>query len=863
MIPESGISGKKKEGILQTILEPAVNLGKDIAQFTPQFKEQKQAIEDSSKYIAETLKRTDISDRSKQIIANIADEVEPLKDIFAPRTPEQMIGDLAGTILLVATPASLLRGIGTGLIAQATRGAVTFGAIGAAGGLSEGEDVKGVLKSTAKGAVVGAITAPVLGLAGQGIVRSAKFVAEKAKPFIEKISESSMIRGLFSVAARLERFGEDGKEIVLKALTADRNKLLRTGQFMIEAEGSGMFNLSKEQRWSGKNSLLDRLEGRVSNESDDIGKAFEVADKARTGIATEAQQKGVKVRFRRGVARLFRPREFYFPHMGVSADDIENNTPIFKDAVENAIRLRKFADEKEARKVANAYLDFVNTNGKGGELWVKWLVKDGQTSAGKLTGPELNTLRAIEKGRKPPEGLQYDPETITKLRNAMDEARGMTLRFFQKTRLPKFGQLEYAREFDFPFYDPDPIRVLPKYVLGATERLEIIGQFGVKGEQLNRLLGRIRRVQGPEIGQEAAELVKVMTQSTKNLPAVEKASAVVRVLSVPKLAFSQIINIGQSVNSLLASDIPSIAKGISSAFTKAGVQNALKSGSTLDSVINEITTRYGESTFASKFLRYTGFSATEKFNRIVSANTGIFWTQKNFNRLLINPTDKVALGRLAELGIDVQKVLQAGKLSEQELLQAAQIFTERTQFRARPLDLPAFANSPYGKIFFQFKNFAYNQSKFLKNEFKRELQLGNYGRATRNIIILGTIFPMTGEVLRDVQSLITGTRRPTDALDRYFDDLGGAGGIGLAYDVVESASIGKLSSTILGPTLSSGVDISQIIIQAIKKNKLTDSQKRLLINQLGITRPIGNYVFQADRKDTETFFETLQDVFND
>ena len=178
----------EREGIVQSILKPAANLGKDIAQLTPQFQEMKRQTEEAQKQIADRLKQTDLSDRTKQIIANIADEVEPLKDIFTPRTPEQMIGDLAGTVLLVVTPASLLRGVGTGLAAQALRGAITGGAIGGAAGFSEGEDIKGVLKSTAIGVGLGAVGEPVLGLAGQGIVRGGKFIAEKAKPVIEKIS---------------------------------------------------------------------------------------------------------------------------------------------------------------------------------------------------------------------------------------------------------------------------------------------------------------------------------------------------------------------------------------------------------------------------------------------------------------------------------------------------------------------------------------------------------------------------------------------------------------------------------------------------------------------------------------------------
>mgnify|MGYP001600830670 CR=1 FL=1 len=1101
--PESQKPFFEREGLIQTILKPVINLGKDIAQFTPQYQEMAKSVQQSQNLIAEKLKSANIDDRTKQIIANINDNQEPFKELLNPRTPEQILGDVAGTALLVATPASLLRGIGTGIAAQAARGAISGGLIGGAMGLSEKGTPTEVLKSTAIGAGLGAVAEPLIGVAGQAVVKGVKKAAEVIKPYISKFSETEAMKVISSVGTRLQNFGDDGREIVQRMLNADRNRLQRTGQFMNEAEQSGLFNLSRENRWSGKNSLLDRLEGRAVNESDEIGKAFEIADKARTEIAIEAQAKGVQVRYRGvkpfqtpktaqispkiapdlqplaqearkyksaeefvkndllaeqsgrvlprsdvigkveysgrefvkphslepygkyvyhdtseasaggilqdlssakprvpetialsntpelalgqagkgvkiifdskdvvgvqnirqkpsagfihsqgktdeligkefgdnafigievpsnfefklagraaegggitvgaakrlgidmehpidlgngrkvyiksqltdfynqavgkvetpiqkivrgGTTKPFQPKENYFPHIGVSADDIADNTQIFKDAVENAVRLGRFADEKEALQVANAYREFVETNGRGGQFWTKWLVKDGQTSIGKLSEQETKLLSVLEKRIPPPKGLEYPQEMITKLRNALDEAQGMTLRYFKQSRLPKFGQLEYAREVDFPFYDPDPIRVLPKYVAGATKRLEEITSFGVKGEELNKLIGRIRRVQGPEAGFEVADLVKVMTDTVKALPKVEKAAAFVRILSVPKLAFSQIVNIGQSVNSLLASDIPSFAKGFSLAFKEAGVQNALKSGSTLESVINEITTRAGESDFSRKFLKYTGFSATEKFNRTVSANVGMNWAAKNFSKILANPADKVAIGRLEELGVNVSKALQAGKLTEDELLKAAQIFTERTQFRARPIDLPRFASSAYGKIFFQFKSFAYNQTKFLKDEFKRELQSGNYGRAVRDIAIIATIFPMTGEVLGDIKSLATGTKRPTGAFDRYFDDLANVGGGGIAYDLFQSASNNKLSSTLLGPSISSGIDIIQLTLQAAKTGKLTDSQKKTIINQLGITRPIGNYAYSKDTKGYETFFETLKDFLNE
>ena len=46
---------------------------------------------------------------------------------------------------------------------------------------------------------------------------------------------------------------------------------------------------------------------------------------------------------------------------------------------------------------------------------------------------------------------------------------------------------------------------------------------------------------------------------------------------------------------------------------------------------------------------------------------------------------------------------------------------------------------------------------------------------------------MVGEVTSDIRSLITGSKRPTKALDRYLSNIANAGTFGLALDLWESA----------------------------------------------------------------------------
>jgi hypothetical protein len=856
----------EREGIVQEILKPAYNVGRDIAQFFPELRETRHSVVELAKQTAEIMKRTDIPESHKRRLMNVADQTDDiLQDITQSPTGEQILGDVIGLAALAVTPPQI-KALRYGISPYLIRGAITGGTIGGAAGMSEGKDVEGVLKDAAIGAVIGAPLefGGALGIkAGSKLVRG---VGAKLKPAVENLATKTPVKFMVSVGERLKKFGDEGQEIVEKFFDIDTKTVRRSGQFMYDSGEAGLYDLGRDESYR----LLDALEGRLdpAKLSPVVRKSYNVADKFRREIGEEAQKLGLEIRAKRGVKEPFTPKENFFPHITITSDQIKpgfggKRSVVFEESVDNAVRLGKFPNREEALRVADDYVKFIESDGKGGDYWINYLVKNNQTSID-LTQQELRLLRDLEKGYKPPRGLQYPTEMVKRIRDAQDEARGMTLRYFRQSRSPRYGHLEFAREFDFPFWDPDPKRVFPKYSLGAITRLETVGQWGKDGEELSRLLGKIKRVQGKEAGKEVSQLVDVVTGVIERAPVRDRASLLIRTLQVPKLTFSQIINLGQSItNTSMGADIPSVAKGLQLAFRKKGVDRALRSGAALENVINEISLRTGtENEFARRFLRWTGFSATEKFNRTVAANVGAEYAARNTNKLLRDPASKTFKRRLAELGVDPDEVLKRGHISENELLTAAKNFTDRTQFRARPIDLPAFASSPTGKMFFQFKNFAYNQSRFMYNQFSKELKAGNYGRAVRDLIVLGTVFPMTGEVVADIQSLATGTKRPTGALERYLDNIAYGGGLGLSMDLIESANRGRLSEALLGPGLGQIIGTTETAASLIREGKLNKSQKRYLINQFGITRPLGNYVYESDWKEGEKFLDTLGDLLD-
>lgn len=852
----------EKEGIFQSIFKAPIELGKDISRASTDFKEAK-ASEERLRSMVEAIKNSNLpDDRAKQLFANVIDDQFPLDNLDKPKTKTQIAGDLLGTALFVLPVGQIFQGLrGASIISQVGRGAVAGGAFGAAEAIGEGDDLGDFIKKTAIGAVAGGVFEPLAIGAVKGVGAIGKKVVQKTKGVAGPILEKSpnLTKFISSVGNRLEtHYGADGAQVKNRLLAADRETQLRVGQATDNLKKAKLFDLTDQQAWKAPDSLLNKMQGKSAVISSSAEKAFTVADDLRKAIALEAKNKGILVRvlgkkftfskiqeaIKKGTLTKsqvkqfklggkgakevpFQAREDYFPHFTPHVDKLRSGK-LRSDVIENSVNQGAFKNLDEATDAINKYLEFVDTNGRSNKsFWSNYLVKTGQAQS-------------------------------------KDEAVGMMTRFFKQARQPRFGPLESAREFDFPFYDPDPRRVLPQYTYGAVSRLETIAAFDGKDPNkfFSQLVGKVSRLKGPEAGKEFAKLIDIAVGKVESLPARDKFSQFMRTLQIPKLAFSQVLNLGQSLNTLLSTDATSTLRGIAYAFTQKGQSRALQTGATLESVFREAHKATGIDTeFGEKFLRGIGFTATERFNRTVAANTGFVYAEKTLAKLVKDPSNKVLKRRLTEMGIDADSALRRGTLVDEEKLMAGQMVAEMTQFRQRPLDLPAFAASPEGKMFFQFKNFAFQQTRFLKNRLKAQIDDGNYSGVARDLIVLGTLFPMTGEVIGDIRSIISGTDRPTGAFDRYMQDLTMVGGFGIIADAFTSASWGRVLEFLAGPGVSTATQLTEKTAAAIKRGNISEGDQKFLLAQTGFGRAIGNYLYPSNRAEQEKFIETLSDSF--
>lgn len=210
--------------------------------------------------------------------------------------------------------------------------------------------------------------------------------------------------------------------------------------------------------------------------------------------------------------------------------------------------------------------------------------------------------------------------------------------------------------------------------------------------------------------------------------------------------------------------------------------------------------------------------------------------------------DSAEVSNLRELGIDPEEAVARGTLSKEELTRAAQIMVEHTQGGNNPLMVPGFMRSPYGKVFGQFKSFAYMQANFMLKEVMKNL-VSKDTRSVKNAVkfltITGGLYPMTSGALRDLRDVVTLKKKPEDTfhLQEYWKGLGLISAMGMYTDFIKSAQQGRTLELIAGPAVGDAVKYIESIagIAAGQKSSLKQFRKQI-IDQTGVGRIINNLI---------------------
>ena len=827
------VAGEQEEkGFVETLVSAPIELGKDIAELFPEVKGAREKIQ--------RLRETGDTEQ-----VAIADDLE--RTIGEKPSAGKVVGDIAGTALL-GVPIPGLKFLRVAPIARTfIGGGLMGGGFGAAEALSQEKTPEQVASQAVLGGIIGA---PLM--AGGGLVM--KYGVGAVKSGVSKVG-LKVPETLKPVYVQLANMGKAGKILSDNFRKVQITAQQQAGLMMEKLSKVGVFKLprltplqkkatpllSEESAWLGKNSLLDLLEGRatIKTATAEVKAAYKVVNKMRVDFG-QALKEG---------AEGFTLRKNFFKRITPDADIVQLSAAekaalkSAKTAEERiAIHLQSSKKESLRRRVLlnsvekQKAFSSVEKAAETLDGWAEWVVSGGRIE--KRGGVERMVNHLVSSGQVKSKG-----GALSKMRKMFIEGKPSLLK---------------KREVDFPFYDPDPRIVLPAYVTDATLKIEQNKYLSKKIQQ--NLLRQIQKDGGFDEYERTVQLVDNITGAISRAPAGEKLSIFMRSLQVPKLAFAQVLNLGQNVNTYLATDLGSFGYGLSKAFTDKGVREALKSGATLQSLIRQQTSHIGGgSGFADKFLRYSGFTWTEMFNRTVASNAGQKYTQTVASRLAANPTNRYLRWQLKEMGLPDERISQLAKgavLTKDEMLQAGSIMARETQFFSDSLSLPAFATSPWGKVFTQYKSFSYNQFRFIHKQLVSKPTLT---QKLRTVFILSTVFPMTGEVTSDVRSLITGSKRPTKALDRYFQNIANAGTFGLALDLWQSAKFGATTDFLVGPTATSAGNLADSHMKSLTRGEI-DPALKFWLQQTGVGRVVANRAWEKKIKGQGGVFEFWEDL---
>jgi hypothetical protein len=391
---------------------------------------------------------------------------------------------------------------------------------------------------------------------------------------------------------------------------------------------------------------------------------------------------------------------------------------------------------------------------------------------------------------------------------------------------------EAPRKFDLPGYRRD-IGVLLEDADKGYKRLHFAQIFGPNEEKLDLILKGIRESKGIEGQELATRYMDSILKRGKYYRGVTKWEQSLASLQVAtKLGTAVLSHLGQPLNLAVYGGLRPMVKALgelASDYVRdgsmaSGEDFALRAGSIWGSSFRQYREYYGQEigSLGSKLLKYTGFADVDRFRRIYSSVVGRHLAGELFDEVRSEGSLGPARTKLSQMGVDVDKALERGFLSEDDILVAAKRTSDITQFTGDANQLPmAWKSNPYARMFMQFKQFFYMQSNFIKdNALKPAIEYAQTGGKSgdlKPLLYLSILFPTFGEAVADLKELVrkgTLKERPEDySIERFVDNAAHAGAFGIYTDLaynIASPSDKPIWHFVTGPTISDMVDLARL-----------------------------------------------------
>lgn len=685
------------------------------------------------------------------------------------------------------------------------------GAIGTGLALAEGASVPEALGS-------GAVFALGSKLGLPSVTRGGKEI--DPVPKIEKpgkvVKPTDVLR---SVSSRLERMSPESKRVgEMLRQSAEEGEYQAVGEHSTPLVRSGISKLNPTEDVA----LGRALDGKLPAEQlpPKAQRVYAAIRGYLSGVPTRATEAEMEVSVITPEGKTEKvpfpaDRPDYFPHIVPEVKALKKG-PVRDQILKAVVDDGKFAAEAEAAKAMDSFIEIAETGGRTRNLrFAEYLVESGQA------------------------------ETV-------EQAVGKILMRPTDSKQRRFGPAEYARQFDNPFYDRSARRSITTYIKGMERRIAESKYLGQNSEKLEAALGQIKSAKERDI---VEQLISVARRTTKpGDPVLADLLSRARGLAALKLgAQTSIRNLGQEAAILLRTDLESWAKGLATTGTRAGKTAGHASGATAGPTLADVEGVGGKT---GRYFRGIGFTQSESFLRTHAANAGMHYAEKMAQRYARNPKDSWAERELRAMKIVPEEVAaNGGRLTDKQMLGAGFRISMDTQHSYHPLDLPeSFTATELGKTMAQFKPFGVQQARLLTKQtidyLRPDPATGKryVGRFLRNVGILATIYPMTGEVINDILAIIKGQKRTSEPLQRYFENAVQVGAFGIMADAYSAANYGTLPNWALGPALGIPFEVADIG-RRISKSGMTDANARQLIRRIPGIGPLIAYRLVPKEED--------------
>jgi hypothetical protein len=362
---------------------------------------------------------------------------------------------------------------------------------------------------------------------------------------------------------------------------------------------------------------------------------------------------------------------------------------------------------------------------------------------------KYNWSEMIKSGRK--EKI-YQHMVDTGQASTKVEAEQFFKDFVIKNSERKAGNLEYERMFDIPGYERDPEKALTMYAETAAKRISEAKAFGKGDETISALINKIS-----EEGGDYKSAQKIFDYVYKGEDKNALSRALLGYNAFTKLSLAFFSNLTQSTNTAAKGGLLNTIKGAAQALAqgiRATKGKSYDDIAMLSNAFDEHITLQ-ESGLSNKFMKGAMylFQKVENFNRRTAANTGVLFAKE----LASNPDSAYAARQLKSLGIGIEDIVK-GKLTQEQLLTAANKMAKITQFKANALMMPQTWRTPLGKVLTQFKGFSFMQTKFLRDEVVKEVGKGNLAPLLRFIAIA----PVASYVTQSARNWVNQSKTQAD-----------------------------------------------------------------------------------------------------